>query len=64
MWKVDFYMPIGARLGILRQRAKYILQREIKTNITLNLCTCNFTKQCTFWDFMNNFFLLWAKTME
>ena len=24
MWKVDFYMPIVARLGILRQRAKHI----------------------------------------
>ena len=39
MRKVNFYMSIGARLGILRRRAKYnkkvYKKYEIKTTITL-----------------------------
>ena len=43
------YISIGTRLRILRRRAKYIFFKTWNKNkYNSNICTCNFTKQCTF----------------
>ena len=65
------YMSIGTRLGILRQRVRYIfLKCEIKANTTLIYVpvtlpnNVRFDTGRTFLNLMNTFFLLWAKTVE